>query len=452
MAIQQFGESLLSDIRTRRAKEEKRLRKQEEKQAILSLGVGVLGKIGNNVLQDKMSNFLMNENILKENAQFKAATKYGEFWTTEQNEVNKSGLDAQEYYYNTMRPIFEEQAKANIKFEQVGDAGQYNALINDEVRKLAQQRADTLKEAMKHVNQLGTADDYKARVSLIAKDARGTDLLDAAFKKGRNFLSGKSQAEIDAEAIERLQNSSEALAAEDMLEFQKRYKETGSLVMAYDYAKLQSKLDERQKLSKDGITAIKEEDIVDIKDDKVFTYTKVTTTNRNNGEVISVKVKDKVDSTGKPISPVTITENTDVSELEDIDLKSRITQFNFATHGKDNLIPSAYSDFVKEVQDTTGVVVSSIKSLEDYNKVSKIYNKYLQNSSYVSDATMAGYQQKLFGSYLQNGLDMQMFLYNISQNPQNKQKYLTNILNGMSTATELGTYLTTPPLKPVGIK
>ena len=47
MAIQQFGESLLGDIRKRRQDEERRNRKRADREALLGRGVGLAGKIGN---------------------------------------------------------------------------------------------------------------------------------------------------------------------------------------------------------------------------------------------------------------------------------------------------------------------------------------------------------------------------------------------------------------------
>ena len=75
MAIEQLGESLLSDIRTRNAQAAKKARKQEEKNAIIGLGVNLLGKIGNQVLSDKMTNFLNNEDIFTARAQQKIAAQ-----------------------------------------------------------------------------------------------------------------------------------------------------------------------------------------------------------------------------------------------------------------------------------------------------------------------------------------------------------------------------------------
>lgn len=441
MAIQQFGESLLSDIRSRRAREEKRMRKEEEKQAIIGLGVTLAGKIGNQVLSNKMDTFLQNEQILAENSQFKTASKVADYWSNEYKTIKQSGKDAQEYYYETMRPVFEQQAKAEIKFEDVGDAGQYNALINDKVRSLAKTRAETLNEAMKHVNNMDTPEEYASRVALIAKKAKPTNILDFAARKAVNMFTGKSQAELEAEAIDALKNSSEALSADAMLAFQERYEETGNLLMSYDYAKLQGELD-REKDKEDETIAISRQDKIEIRDNTVYTYTVETRKNRNTGEVISEKIKDRVDETGKTVSPFEITANTDPKELENIDLKSRITQFNFATDAKDALRPTAYADFVKKVQDA-GILVSNIQTLEDYNKVSNIYREFVTPTNLV-DPEKAAYLQKFLGAWIDNGMDLDILLQSIEKDPNKKAETLDRLVNALMTGQELGSFLNIP--------
>jgi hypothetical protein len=117
MAIEQLGESLLSDVRKRNEQAAKRARKQEEKNALLGLGVNVLGKIGNQMLSDKMTTFLNKESILTENAQFKAATNVANFWSPRIEAVNKSGKNAVDYYYETMRLYLKNELKPKWTLE-----------------------------------------------------------------------------------------------------------------------------------------------------------------------------------------------------------------------------------------------------------------------------------------------------------------------------------------------
>lgn len=213
-----------------------------------------------------------------------------------------------------MRPVFEEQAKAEIDFGSVGDAGQYNALINSKVRELAAQEAERHNNAAKLIGKLGTEEEFDARVALVAKSARPTSLFDIGYKTIKRTFSGKSQDQLDAEAIDALQNSKAALAAEELLAFQERYKETGSLVQSYDYAKLKGELESKQ--DKDTLISTSTRDKVEVRENKVFSYTVETKTNRNTGEVISEKIMDKKDDKGNVAPAITITDQTDPKELE----------------------------------------------------------------------------------------------------------------------------------------
>lgn len=440
MAIEQLGESLLSDIRTRNAQAAKRARKQEEKNALIGLGVNLLGKIGNQMLSDKMTTFLNNEKMLTENAQFKAATNVANIWSPRIEAVNKSGKDAVDYYYETMRPVFEEQAKAEIDFGSVGDAGQYNALINSKVRELAEEEAKRHDKATKLIGKLGTKEEFDARVALVAKSARPTNLFDMGYKTIKRTLSGKSQDQLDAEAIDALQNSKAALAAEELLAFQERYKETGSLVQSYDYAKLAAELEEIQ--DKDSLVSTSIEDKLEVRENRIFSYAVETKKYRNNGELISKKIVDKKDDKGNSVPAITITDQTDPKELEEMDLKSRITQFNFATDAKAALKPAAYTRFVKEVQDSTGVLISNIKTLDEYNKVSKLYTKYINEDNLV-DPINAAFQQKVFSEWTQNGLGLNMFLQAMSKDPDKQKQYMNQTLNLISTGQDLAESLST---------
>ena len=64
MSIQEFGESLLSDVRERRQKELRRAKKQADRDALLRLGLSVAGKIGTQYFNKKTNEFLQDEKFL----------------------------------------------------------------------------------------------------------------------------------------------------------------------------------------------------------------------------------------------------------------------------------------------------------------------------------------------------------------------------------------------------
>jgi hypothetical protein len=433
MAIEQLGESLLSDIRTRNAQAAKRARKQEEKNALIGLGVNVLGKIGNQMLSDKMTTFLNNENMLAENAQFKAATNVANFWSPRIEAVNKSGKDAVDYYYETMRPVFEEQAKAEINFGVAGDAGQYNALINSKVRELAEQEAKRHNEATKLIGKLGTEEEFDAKVALVAKNARPTNLFDMGYKTIKRTFSGKSQDQLDAEAIDALQNSKAALAADELLAFQERYAETGSLIQSYDYAKLASEASEKE-VDKNVLFDIVKETKYDISDGNFVTFELEQKIRRSDGRVLETTLAEATDESGNKVPAVNF-KNLDPDEISGLTLKDRVSQFNYAKDARDSLTPEGYNSFVKAAQDE-GILLTNIKSLNEYQKAGEIYRQF-NTKEYLVNPRLEGIKQKFLFSWLDETADMSMFLAGITKDPAKKDEYIDRIIDAILTGKDL---------------
>jgi hypothetical protein len=92
------------------------------------------------------------------------------------------------------------------------------------------------------------------------------------YKTIKRAFSGKSQDQIDAEAIDALQNSKNALTAEEVLAFQERYEETGSLVQSYDYAKLAAEAAKKE-VNENVLFDVVKTDVPEIVDGKYIVLT-----------------------------------------------------------------------------------------------------------------------------------------------------------------------------------
>jgi hypothetical protein len=92
MAIEQLGESLLSDIRDRNERAAKKARKKEEKDAMLGLGVSLAGMIGNQILESKANAFFNNEKTLQKRLQVKNNYLAAEQDVTDYTNYQKDGL------------------------------------------------------------------------------------------------------------------------------------------------------------------------------------------------------------------------------------------------------------------------------------------------------------------------------------------------------------------------
>ena len=176
MAIEQFGESLLSDIRKRKKQEEKRLRKQEDKQALLGLGVGLAAKIGNEMLANNTMSFLNNEQVLAARAQQKAALKNSTNIYQLQKNIQDSGLSEEDYFMAQGASLFDARAKAQLGLDVVGPGGAYEAVKEETLREIAEKQATAYRAALAAAGKVSDQENFEAAIALNAKKARPSNL------------------------------------------------------------------------------------------------------------------------------------------------------------------------------------------------------------------------------------------------------------------------------------
>ena len=109
MSIEEFGESLLSDVRRRRddleEEERKRIRRQEKraKRDLLKLkGVEFLIDIGNDVVRNRTNDFLTNEANIRNSTLVLRAQKFTENTLNRQKNLEASNLTGEQYFADTV--------------------------------------------------------------------------------------------------------------------------------------------------------------------------------------------------------------------------------------------------------------------------------------------------------------------------------------------------------------
>jgi len=140
MAIQQVGESLLADVRKRNKQEAKRLQKEEEKQALLGLGVSLAGMVGNQILESKVQNFMNNEETIQQRVAFKTNYSLAEKDVTEYNNYLSKGF---QYLYD------QELANMTRVLNLAAPAGTSQTQINQLIHTESMNRAKELEENLK---------------------------------------------------------------------------------------------------------------------------------------------------------------------------------------------------------------------------------------------------------------------------------------------------------------
>ena len=407
MAIEEFGESLLAQQRGQMREQRKRIEKAQKQGQLISLAtMGV--KIGNKFLEDRTNNFLNNEAILAEKAQYRSAANNAEAIFKEQQAIDSSGLSAEDYFFKTYRDPFEARAREVVPFEKVGSAGAYNAVISKEARKLAEQRAAAHREGLTFAEKVVDEEDFEAMMSLNARKARPTNVFGALTQGAERMFKGKTKDQFDSEALAAIRNSDMAMNIDQMNQFEKRYEKTKDVVGSYDFAKLvvpDAPEDEK------FLTEVKT-DVKGVGSNIVEVTTKKQT-NRNTGA-----------STESVSTSITRLEDKTTDELKAAALKTAKDSFDFAKDARDAMTTEGYSNFVAEVKDTIGINITDPTNMEEYLSIAEIYNSYATDKNNLKDAFRDKVYTTSLDVFLSEAQDIQALLAGLEEDPDKRSVML----------------------------
>lgn len=407
MAIEEFGESLLAQQRGQMREQRKRIEKAQKQGQLISLAtMGV--KIGNKFLEDRTNNFLNNEAILAEKAQYRSAANNAEAIFKEQQAIDSSGLSAEDYFFKTYRDPFEARAREVVPFEKVGSAGAYNAVISKEARKLAEQRAAAHREGLTFAEKVVDEEDFEAMMSLNARKARPTNVFGALTQGAERMFKGKTKDQFDSEALAAIRNSDMAMNIDQMNQFEKRYEKTKDVVGSYDFAKIvvpDAPEDEK------FLTEVKT-DVKGVGSNIVEVTTKKQT-NRNTGA-----------STESVSTSITRLEDKTTDELKAAALKTAKDSFDFAKDARDAMTTEGYSNFVAEVKDTIGINITDPTNMEEYLSIAEIYNSYATDKNNLKDAFRDKVYTTSLDVFLSEAQDIQALLAGLEEDPDKRSVML----------------------------
>jgi len=376
MSIEQFGESLLSDIRKRREQESRRLRKQEERNALLGLGIGLAAKIGNERLAAKTNDFLTKEPIWNANlAQKQARTYTADLFNTETQMAAQGGeLD---WTLKNMGPQFEEYLQRNLPDDITGKAGPYEEWREKQKLKMAEDWLENqYRPALALAKKVASEEDYSAMVELNTKKAAPSNLGSWITRTGANLIGGKNQKDVETEAVIAITEGRMAENAEKLNTFMSTYRRTGDIVRSFDIAnvvfpEVEMSADEKFKINRTQ----KLQEI----DDRLVVYEEVEKTEINTGEkTTEINVTDE----GKP--RVIFKPNSDNNTVSLDTMKGLNTIFNFEKDGRQLLRPEAFANFADEATNEQ-LNIQAPKTVAEHNKLQAIYRKYLNNSDNLRD-------------------------------------------------------------------
>ena len=391
MAIEQLGESLLSNIRARNDQIARQNRKIDRKEALMALGTKLAVGVGNQMLSDKASEFLENEQFLASNALFKSAVAAKTDLASERKKIDESGLSELAYYEKQFRPQFETLYKENM-----GDLDQfgtqvYDAQITEEVRKLAQQRADAFLNAELAASKIKSPETISAEAAKAISKARPTDVGSFITRGITSLFSGKDQKQRDQEALAAIikYNPNREFAINAKKEFDR----TDNLLQAFNYATLVTPKTEDKDRYQESTTYD-----VQIRDDVAYLVEKTISKDR-------FQVKPDIQGKPKVSRLLDLDEKTKAANI----LKAAQSNYNLAEKPSSLLTTTAYAQFVEEVGDA-GIILSNIQTFEEYTKVATILQDFTKKEVNLKDPEKAKTTAAAISALVSNSIPLQRAL------------------------------------------
>jgi len=386
--------STFQELQAGRIKRYEDLAKRQAREKVAAtfanVGGAVLGSVINDALRNTTQNFISSAPVMNERIQFKLATKNANRINNIQNAIDQSGKTTQQYFFDTHRESFEEQAK-NALAEREGEADWrqiaanpdvYDSLLDQEMKKLSEAMATNHSEAFGMVSRLGTQEEFDASVALATRNAKPSNVASLIGRQVSNMFKGKSSADYEAEALAAIQNSQFSGNAKALNAFMEEYERKGNIVSAYNYAQFVSGLE----APKDREQTTETVDTVAIPGTGVLLERKVVkTTDRYTGEIRQSLTTNEIYNFQKH-NP------TQAAEKMANDLRTR---FDFATESGNDLNERGVTTLYRRVEDELGIELTNIRTASEYADVSKIYTEVMSDSSLVKNPERAAERQGL---------------------------------------------------------
>ena len=237
MAIRDLGESLLG--------KQRKARRKLERRAIIA--GAVLPAIQSAIEQsaDRKDRELLSTNpsAMEVAANFQIAGKNADELNRINEEIIKSNKSDSDYFYGSMYDPFKARAEIELErrgdYELIGDAGPFNAMIDTEVRKLANQQAKEFREAFDAIQTIGTEEERAQVLSEMNTSVNPRRISGIIGRWARTTFGNTTQEDLERQAIEELSKSPVSENTVKFNQFKKEYDETKDLLSSFDMSGLE---------------------------------------------------------------------------------------------------------------------------------------------------------------------------------------------------------------------
>ncbi len=352
MAIREYGESLLQDVRDRKQAEAQRIRKRQKRGELLGLAGMGLSYLGASKMKSQWDTFTKNEDVMNTNIMINSATKNNKDISDFTNTIKGSGKSQQDYFLDrtvdeTLDSLLLKEE--NIKYNKNKESREaFKSAFAPQIREL-QEIKDAANKSLDIYNSSVVAQE-KFKASGTKKDAEKL----SKERLGNRITSLFNQGDRQQEAVESYRNSLHAKSAGDLAMFDQLLKETGGdYVTAYKLAddfQLNAKALEQLNTIENKVKIL----------DSGIAVVLPTTTNSITGKI----------SFGEP-------DQIDLRTEED-QVKAKLSEFNPALKAKEYINSSGRTEMIAEGFTMTPTTI------EQVNKNNKLFDQYFASHPVVT--------------------------------------------------------------------
>ena len=356
--IKELGESLLGRQQRRNDRQYDQSRREAYKIALATAGVGLV----NEQLKVKATEFMASEPVLAQKAKYRAAVAQAKTIADMNEDIMATNQTPEEYFMNTRYlPQMEEQYKAQYGTQFVPES--YLPLLREKASELARAEAETFSESLRVAQALP---DYETAMSeinsvVLPPTSAGGGLL----RKVKGLFSGRTEDDFRREALDKVEEQG-LIRNESVRE-------------AFDKVNRLQGIDE-------AINFVKRLNTSGFKEtQKVVVDTKIMADNSGGFGIFNTETTS--DGDGNTISTRTTHER--IEGLGDEEKKQKvidaiIAQADIPNLARQTLNPRGAALLARRLNEN-GLNLVSVRTPEDFSKVSSIYQDITTNPENLKD-------------------------------------------------------------------
>jgi len=209
MSIEQLGKSLLADAKASRASRERKAEKRAEKEALIGLGVNLLGGVANRILTTQAQNDYVNnfENNI-EGLDLKRVKSVSDHFGTLVNEKKKSKQGWNAFTRSWLRNQYRDPVLQKIRPELRGEGREWESLIDQYVTDENVNKFASLFEEMEtYHDQADYSPAVRDRAYQIYSKTNPTTIGGWVTNKVAGAFDGKTDAQVKQDALNAIKNT-----------------------------------------------------------------------------------------------------------------------------------------------------------------------------------------------------------------------------------------------------